>query len=64
MFLTRPAEKLSVVRGEDVNVTMELLRAKLIFEVLRSALLCERGSKKAWYKKDEVKISKTLGSVL
>ena len=45
------AEKLSLVRGEDVNVTMEWLRAKLSFEVLSSALLCVRGSKKAWYKR-------------
>ena len=44
-------------RGEEVNVTMEWLRAKLSFEVLRSALLCVRGSKKAWYKNEEVKIS-------
>ena len=49
MFLATLAEKLSVVRGEDVNVTMEWLRAKLSFEVLRSALLCVRGSKKARY---------------
>ena len=61
MFLATLAEKLSVVRGEDVNVTMEWLRAKLRFEVLRSALLCVRGSKKAWYKKDEVKISQDFG---
>ena len=61
MFLATLAEKLSVVRGEDVNVTMEWLRAKLSFEVLRSALLCVRGSKKAWYKKDEVKISQDFG---
>ena len=46
MFL---AEKLSVARDEDVNVTMEWLKAKLSFEALRSALLCVRGSKKAWY---------------
>ena len=32
------AKRLSVVRGEDVNVAMEWLRAKLSFEVLRSAL--------------------------
>ena len=60
------AEKLSIVRSEDVHVTMEWLRAKLSFEVLTSALLCVRGSKKAWFKKDEVKISqgpKTLGLV-
>ena len=57
MFLATLSEKLSVVRGEDVNVTMEWFRAKPSFEVLRSALLCMRGSKKAWYKKDEVKIS-------
>ena len=46
-------------------MTMEWLRAKLSFEVLRSALPClvlyVRGSKKAWYKKDEVKISQDLG---
>ena len=48
MFLVTLAEKLGVVRSEDVNVTMEWLRAKLSFEVLRSALLCVRGSKKAW----------------
>ena len=29
MFLATLAEKLSVTRGEDVNVTMEWLRAKL-----------------------------------
>ena len=63
MFLATLADKLSVVRGEDVNVTMEWLRTKLSFEVLRSALLCVRGSKKAWYKKDEVlvKISQDFG---
>ena len=63
MFLATLAEKLSVVRGEDVNVTMEWFRAKpsFDFEVLRSALLCVRGSKKAWYKKDEVKISQDFG---
>ena len=43
MFLATLAEKLSVVKDEDVNVTMEWLRAKLSFEVLRSALLCVRG---------------------
>ena len=61
MFLATLAEKLSVVRSEDVNLTMEWLRAKLSFEVLRSALLCVRGSKKAWYKKGEVKISQDFG---
>ena len=30
------AEKLSVGRGEDANLTMEWLTAKLSFEVLRS----------------------------
>ena len=37
MFLATLAEKLSVERGEDVNVTMEWLRAELgfHFEVLR-----------------------------
>ena len=29
--------------------------------MLRSALLCVRGSKKAWYKKDEVKTSQDFG---
>ena len=43
MFLATLTKKLSVVRGEDVNVTMDWLRAKLSFEVLRSALLCEMG---------------------
>ena len=49
-------------------MVMEWLRAKLSFEVLRSALLCVitvcssvsvrlRGSKKARYKNDEVKIN-------
>ena len=37
------------------------MRDKLSFEVLRSALLCVRRSKKAWYKKDEVKISQDFG---
>ena len=32
MFLATLAGKLSVVRGEDVNVTMEWSRAKLSFE--------------------------------
>ena len=40
---------------------MEWLRAKLNFEALRSALLCVRGSQKAWYKKNEVKISQDHG---
>ena len=39
IFLATLAEKLNVVMGEDVNVTMEWLRDKLSFEVLRSALL-------------------------
>ena len=47
IFLATLAEKLNVVMGEDVNVTMEWLRDKLSFEVLRSALLCVRGPKKA-----------------
>ena len=67
IFLATLAGKLSVVRGQGVNLVMEWLRAKLSFEVLRSALLCVitvcssvsvrlRGSKKARYKNDEVKI--------
>ena len=35
MFLATLAEKFSVMRGEDVNVSMEWVRAKLSFEVLR-----------------------------
>ena len=42
-------------------MTMEWLRAKLSFEMLRSALLCAEGSKKAWYKNDTVEISKDFG---
>ena len=55
MFLATLTEKLSEVRGEDVNVIMEWLRGKLSSEVLRSALLFLKGSKKPWYK-NELKI--------
>ena len=34
--------------------------AKLSFKVLRSALLCLRRLKKAWYEKDEMKISQDV----
>ena len=38
-------------RGCQRDHGAEWLRAKLSFKVLRSALLCVRESKKAWYKK-------------
>ena len=51
------AEKLSTARSEEYNVTTNWLRTKVSFEVLKSALLCVRGSRTPWYRKDQVKIS-------
>ena len=43
-------------------MTIEWLRAKLSFEVLRSALLCVRGQRRSWFlKKDTVEISQDFG---
>ena len=61
MFLKTLAEKLSEKRNEDYNITMNWLRTKLSFEVLKSALLCVRGSRTPWYKKSQVQISEDFG---
>ena len=44
-YHSRLAELLSTKKGEDYSTTMSWIRAKVSFAVLRSALLCSRGSR-------------------
>ena len=43
-YHSRLAELLSTKKGEDYSTTMSWIRAKVSFALLRSALLCLRGS--------------------
>ena len=40
MFMVALAEKLSMARNKEYNVTMNWVRTKVSFEVLKSALFC------------------------
>jgi len=60
MFMARLAELLSVKRNEEYNDVMNWLRTKVSVEVVKSALLCVRGSRTPWIKK-EVKVSEDFG---
>ena len=44
-YHSRLAELLSTKKGEDYSTTMSWIRAKVSFALLRSALLCLRGSR-------------------
>ena len=44
-FLTELAQKLSDKKQMDYSIVMHWLRAKLCFNLLRSAVLCVRGSR-------------------
>ena len=44
-YHSRLAELLSIKKGEDYSTTMSWIRAKVSFALLRSALLCLRGSR-------------------
>ncbi len=51
MFIKRLAEMLSSKQAEDYAATITWIRTKLSLEVLRSTVLCVRGSRRPWYKK-------------
>ena len=44
-YHSRLAELLAIKKGEEYSTTMSWIRAKVSFAVLRSALLCLRGSR-------------------
>ena len=56
VFSKRLAELLSLKRQEDYSKVMGWLRTKLSFEIVKSCLLCVRGSRRPWN-------NKTLGDV-
>ena len=48
MFMKNLAEKLSIKQSEEYAYVMTWLRTKLSFEILRSTILCVRGSRRPW----------------
>lgn len=63
-FVSHLADLLAEKQGEDYNTVICWIRTKLSFEILRSALLCVRGSRSPW-KQDlnEILIDFKLNSV-
>ncbi len=47
-FMKNLADLLSRKQQEEYGPTIALLRTKLSFEVLRSTMLCVRGSRRPW----------------
>ena len=47
-FVKNLADLLSRKQNEDYGSTLTLIRTKLSFEILRSTVLCVRGSRKLW----------------
>ena len=47
-FITRLAELLALKDNEKYSVVVGWIRARLSFEILRSTLLCVRGSRTPW----------------
>ena len=47
-FLQELAKKISLKQNDDYPVVMTWLRTKLSFEILRSTILCVRGSRRPW----------------
>ena len=48
MFMKNLAEKLAIKQSEEYAYVMTWLRTKLSFEILRSTVLCVRGSRRPW----------------
>ena len=59
MFIKNLADKLAVKQSEEYSSTITWIRTKLSFEVLRSTVLCLRGSRRPW--KTQPKISDDFG---
>ena len=47
-FISHLADLLAEKEGEEYNTVISWIRTKLSFEILRSALLCVRGSRSPW----------------
>ena len=47
-FISHLADLLTEKEGEEYNIVISWIRTKLSFEILRSALLCVRGSRSPW----------------
>ena len=45
-FHTRLAEPMAIKKGDHYNITMSWIRSKVSFAIMRSALLCLRGSRR------------------
>ena len=54
-FHSRLAELIAIKRGEDYSKTIAWIRAKISFSIIRSALLCLRGTRTLRSKKYNVK---------
>ena len=54
-FHSRLAELIAIKRGEDYSKTIAWIRAKISFSIIRSALLCLRGTRTIRSKKYNVK---------
>ena len=50
MFFKRLSESLSDSRGQQLSVTVTWIRRKVIFALLKSVVLCLRGSRTPWVK--------------
>jgi len=52
IFLTSLAQKLAEKQNEDYGVIVSWIRTRLSFEILKSAILCVRGSRTPFKKHD------------
>ena len=50
MFIKRLAENIAAKQQEDYAKVITWIRTRLSFEILRSALLCVRGSRRPWHR--------------
>ena len=50
MFIKRLAENIAAKQQEDYTKVITWIRTRLSFEILRSAVLCVRGSRRPWHK--------------
>ena len=62
-FLTELAQKLSEKKQMDYSIVIHWLRAKLFFNLLRSAELCVRGSRTAKHECSRGEIANVIGSI-
>ena len=53
MFVKTLAEKLANKTGQGYSETMTYIRTKLSFEILRSTIMCVRGSRTPFFKNYE-----------